>query len=94
MYFDDFETFDINLSSSGHYYHEMDLGEVGDHTVTIDPDDLIGEFDKELEYVEITNEEVATKYADDEHQMVDLFRELLKRLTEDVLIERHSEATE
>tara|TARA_R110000751_G_scaffold139490_3_gene243229 strand:- start:1086 stop:1370 length:285 start_codon:yes stop_codon:yes gene_type:complete len=94
MYFDDFETFDISLSSSGHYYHEIDLGDAGEHSTEIDPDDLIDCFDKHLDSVEVTNEEVATKYAQNEHEMIELFRELLKQMTEDILIERLSEATE
>ena len=34
------------------------------------------------------------KYAQNEHEMIELFRELLKQMTEDILIERLSEATE
>ena len=94
MHFDCFEDFEIDLSSSGHYYHEIDLGDAGEHSTEIDPDDLIDCFDKEVDYVEISNEEVATRYANDQHEMIDLFRELLKRLTEDDLLEQLSEATE
>tara|TARA_R110000751_G_scaffold168187_1_gene274021 strand:- start:353 stop:637 length:285 start_codon:yes stop_codon:yes gene_type:complete len=94
MHFDCFEDTDISLSSSGHYYHEIDLGDAGEHSTEIDPDDLIDCFDKEVDYVEISNEEVATRYANDQHEMIDLFRELLKRLTEDDLLEQLSEATE
>ena len=94
MHFDCFEDFEIDLSSSGHYYHEIDLGDAGEHTTEIDPDDLIDCFDKELESVSISTEVVASVFIANPAEFVNVLRQMIEDSSEETLLEHLAEATD
>lgn len=94
MDFDEFEDFEIGLSSCGYFSHEIDLGVAGEITIDIDPDDLVGEFEKDLESVSLSTAAVAAVLLANPAEFVDVLRQMIEDSSEEILLERLASATE
>jgi hypothetical protein len=82
--FNEFYDSGLEISGSGTYEQYVDLGEAGECSISVDPDDLIsGEYVEGcIEYVSISIEDIAIKASEEEE-----VRPLLAALIETVGLE-------
>jgi len=84
----EFDSAEISLSSPGYYEFNIDIGDLGDHSFNVDPDEIISEglIESDLDSVDVSFESIAEQVLGNE-LLDELMAALLVLFTEEALLD-------